>query len=271
MERTLLKDEFGPVIQEIQHREIQVTKLEVVRAPLHGGAPAFGVPGSMAVLIARAGSGALPELRAALKEGGARLTKLHSRVVEQYGSGHSSSREAAVKAMVQAPVLADIRYGGNTLNSGIFVPQHIDYAIAIFPFNGGRLAAEGFELVEYPKDGAQERLEGIVVEAAPELTEAEQSALSLVPPNQLGRNVGVSLDCCTTWWAVGFVTAGLVGAVALGALGALTVIAVAGLTVVRLGSATHLSEEQIRKLGPAASARDLLALRREALLEAKVG
>jgi hypothetical protein len=171
--------------------------------------------------------------------------------------------------MAQAPVLADVRYGGNTLNAGITVPQNIDCAVAIFPYNGGRLAEDGFELVEYPKAGTSDRLEAVVVEVSPGLSAAETAALQLVPGSQLGRNIGVSLDCCTTWWAVGFVTAGLAGAVALGAAGAATLIVVAGITAVQLGRATNLSDAEIKKLGPAASARELLQLRREALLQAR--
>ena len=255
MKSNLLKDEFGPVIQEIQHREIKVTKLKVVKAPAQSG-----LSGTMVVVLARAGSDVLPELRAALKEGGARLTKFHNRLLEQYRSAQRTSREDAVKAMVQAPVLADVRYGGNTLNSGIHVPQNIDCAVAIFPYNGGKLAAEGFELVQYPKAGAKDRLEGIVVETAPELSAVELAALRLVPASQLGRNVGVSVDCETTYWALAFLGAGLLGIGLLGTPGSVV-----------LGQETHLTETQIKRLGPAASARELLALRREALLGAKVG
>ena len=257
MKRNLPKDEFGPVIQEIQHREIRVTKLKVVKAPAQSG-----LSGTMVVVIARAGSGVLPELRAALKEGGARLTKFHNRLLKQYRSAQNSQREDAVKAMVQAPVLADVRYGGNTLNSGIHVPQNIDCALAIFPYNGGQLAAEGFELVEYPKEGAKDRLEGIVLETAPQLNAAELAALRLVPASQLGRNVGVSLDCNTTWIAV------VVTAVTLLGIGGLA--AVAAAAKMEFGEEMHLTEAQIKRLGPAASARELLALRREALLGARV-
>lgn len=258
---------FGPVIQEIQHREIQVTKLPVIKVR----AGHFGAPGTMTLLVARAGSRVLAELRAAIKEGEAGLEKFRKRLAEQYRNAHGAPREAVVKTMVNAPVLADVRYGGNTVSSGIFVPQNIDCAVAVFPYNGGPLSAEGFELVEYPKEGSTERLEGIVVETSPKLSAAEQAALQLVPASQLGRNVGASLDCDTTWWAVGLVGAGLATAATVGALAAAGVIGTAAVILFQMGREAHLSETQIEKLGPAASARKLLALRREALLTAKVG
>src|SRR5262249_40590129 len=155
--------------------EIRVTKLDVVKSK----AGHFGAPGTMTLVVARAGSGVLAEFRAAIKDGGVKLEKFRERLAKQYRSGRGS-RESIVKSMVSAPVLADVRYGGNTLSSGIFVPAKIDCAVAVYPYNGGRLSAAGFELVEYPKDGSKDRLEGIVVETSPELTAAEQAALKLV-------------------------------------------------------------------------------------------
>ena len=267
METRASNNEFGSVIHEIQSREIQVSKLEVVKAP----ADHFGAPGTMTLVLSRTGSGVLSEFRAAIKEGGAKLENFRKKLSEQYRATHGSHRESIAKTMTQSPVLADIRYGGNTLNSGLFVPQHIDCAVAVFPYNGGRLGAEGFELVQYPKDGSTESLEGVVVETSATLSAAEQAALKLVPASQLGRNVGASLDCDTTWWAVGLVGAGLATAATVGALAAAGVIGTAAVILFQMGRETQLSETQIEKLGPAASARALLALRREALLGAKVG
>ncbi len=224
----------------------------------------------MTLVVARAGSGVLTEFRAAIKEGGVKLEKFRERLSKQYRSARGSD-DAIVKSMVNAPVLADVRYGGNTLNSGIFVPAKIDCAVAVFPYIGGRLSPQGFQLVEYPKDGSTERLEGVVVETSPELSAAELAALKLVPPAQLGRTIGTAISCRTTWWAVGLVGTGLATAATVGALAAATVIGTAAVILFQMGKESHLSEAQIKKLGPAASARQLLALRREALLSGKVG
>src|SRR5208283_702966 len=191
----------------------------------------FGLPGSMTAVICRSGSGALREFQAALKEGGTKFGKLHDRIMEQYRGGRSVSDAKAAKAMVEAPVLADVRYGGSTLNSAIFLPPHIDYAVSVFPYNGGRLAPEGFQLVQYPKDGSSERLEGIIVAASPELTPAEAAALRLVPVSQMGSSVGTAADCETTYWAVGAIGMGFA---AVGFLGFLTV-HIAGTEIMQLG------------------------------------
>lgn len=271
MPESVRNHDFGPVIQEIQRREVQVTGLEVVKAPMHGRTYALGVPGTMSVIVSRAGSGVLTELRAAIKEGGSKLAAFHQRLTDQYAQGRRASPEEVAKLLIHAPVLADVRYGGHTLNAGITVPKNLDCYVAVFPYNGGPLAREGFELVEYPKDGATERLEALVIEAAPELSPAEAAALKLVPVSQLGRNVGASLDCDTTWLAVGALAVGATTAAALAVGNAMTIIAIAAITAMQLGQAVHLSEDQIKTLGPAASARQLLAMRRQALLEARVG
>jgi len=255
-------DDFGPVILETENREMRVSKIEVVTAPRKGNTPVFGIPGAMVAVVAPAGSKVLAGLRAGLKDGGPGIESFRNHVIENYKQGKPLDATAAAKAMIAAPVFADIRYGSRTLNSGIFLPDHLDCAISIFPYNGGRLAPQGFELVEYVKDGAGSSLEALIVEAAPELNEAEAAALKLVPENDLVRNVGVPLDCETTYWAVAVV--GLAFAAAVG-----LIVAVA-ISVFHM-RATHLTEEQIKTAGPAASARALLRLRREALLNAKAG
>ncbi|HEY0758934.1 MAG TPA: hypothetical protein VGD59_06735 [Acidisarcina sp.] len=255
------KDNFGAVILEAENRKMRVSKIEVVTVPRDGKTPIFGIPGAMVALVAPTGSKVLAGLRSGLKDGGSGIESFRSHVIENYKQGKSLDSAATAKAMIAAPVLADIRYGTRTLNSGIFLPEHLDCAIAIFPYNGGRLAAEGFELVEYFKDGASANLEALIVASAPELNEAEAAALKLVPENDLVRNVGVPLDCETTYWAVA-----VVGGAFATAIGLFVAVAI---SVFRM-QATHLTEEQIQKAGPAASARALLRLRREALLDATV-
>lgn len=58
-----------------------------------------------------------------------------------------------------------------------------------------------------------------MVETAPELSAAELAALRLVPASQLGRNVGVSVNCETTYWALAAFGAGLLGIGLLGTPG----------------------------------------------------
>jgi hypothetical protein len=262
-------DPFDRVIQDEQRRSIRTTRLDVVDNHPKGRSknPVFGLPGTMTLVVGRKGSGALEEFRAALGEGGDRLVQIQKKMAVKYEAlaKQSQTADSAVKKLLAEPVIADIRYGGVVLNSGIHLPRGMDLAVGVLPYNGGRLAREGFTLVEHFKEGSDAALEAVVVEAAPDLSAAEKAALKLVPPDQLSRNVGTALSCRTTWIAVTVVGATLVGIVAIGALNAATVIAIAAITAAHLAKPVHITDEQIAKLGPAASAREILAMRRKAV------
>jgi hypothetical protein len=83
---------------------------------------------------------------------------------------------------------------------------------------------------------------------------AERAAVEQVPQDQLEANMAVNAGCCDNYtfaaWAVGAVTFAVN----------------CGLPVdLAREQARHLSDDQIRRLGSAASARALLDIRREAL------
>jgi hypothetical protein len=179
--------------------------------------------------------------------------------------------ESSLRLMADEPVFADVYYGGAPLNRGLFLPKGVELAVTILPYNGGRLTSDGFSLVEFYKEGSNEGLEGLVVRSDPPLTAAERAALRQVPAGERGRNVGPALPSCrTTWWAVGVVAATLATAAALQVAAAAGVtwtgaIAITG-GMLRSGrEPEHLDPQEIAQLGPAASARRLLALRRDAI------
>jgi len=264
-------DRFRGVIEDAQNRAIRVSKIEVIsnKAPGAKEKPTFGLPGTMTVFVARKGSPALADLRQAIREGNEATSRMREKLINQY-TRIPKSAKGLPEQIMSAPVFADIRYGGMTVNSGVFVPKGVDMAVIILPYNGGRLASEGFTLVEHHKEGTEQQLEAVVMRADPELTDAERAALNMVPKEQLVRNVGVALRCDTTWWAVGLVAAGLVTAAAVGVAGTAGLIATIALTACLLARDVHVSEAQIEKLGPAASARKFIQLRRDVLQERKL-
>ncbi len=163
-----------------------------------------------------------------------------------------------VKLTVKQPIFADLRSGGERLQSGLFVPPGTDAIYLGYPYNGGPLPSRGFELVEHIADGSTDvALEAIALKCDPVLTRAEAAALKIMPKDQIAKNIGASSDCDTTY-------------LLLGAL------AVAGLTLgIALITGTcgviadpHISDLTIKNLGPGASARRLLDMRRKALIAA---
>jgi hypothetical protein len=113
--------------------------------------------------------------------------------------------------------------------------------------------------VEYVAAGAGEGgFEAVALKCNPVLTAAETAALKAVPSAQAGLNIGAArLSCETTYL--------LVAALAVAA-GTLVIALLTGTCGVALD--LHLGEEEILKLGPGASARALLEMRRNALAKA---
>jgi hypothetical protein len=265
-QRRTLFDQSHSYFVEAQARPIRLTNIEVVDKTSLAQNAFFGIPGTLTVFVARKGSAALHELREALKTGGQALIQLYRKVGEQALQVERWTLEEAVQATIQAPVFAELRYGGATLAQGLSVPQGLDMTVLFLPYNGGRLAQAGFILAERFKEGSDAALEALVVRIAPPLTEAEKAALQLVPTDQDINNVGLSDWCDTTWVAVAAVAA----AAATPAAHALVTDALAAAALALIGFTssaleTHIPEETLRQLGPAASARKLLEMRREVL------
>src|SRR6266850_4798597 len=221
-DQTDLSGLFDRMIVESEARPIRTTKIHVVDSTLKPGAsgPSFGFPGTITVFFARKGSNKLGSIRSAIGRGGEELTTLAGQIGDPFAQLKEITTEGAAQMMIDQAVFAEIRYGGATLNNGLFLPPGIDLAFTMFPYNGGRLLAGGFSLVEYHKEGSKEALEALVVRADPPLTPAERQALRKVPSSQVGHHVGTALGCDTTWWAVGLVVGTLAAAVTLGAAAA---------------------------------------------------
>ena len=252
---------------EAQARPIRLTNLEVVDKTSLAQNAFIGIPGTLTVFVARKGSAALHELREALKAGGEALKQLYRKVGEQAAQVERWTLEEAVQATIQEPVFAELRYGGATLAQGLSVPEGLDMTTVLFlPYNGGRLAQEGFILAERFTEGSDAALEALVVRIDPPLTEAERAALQLVPVDQAINNVSANKPCDTTWVAVATVAA-------VAATPTVTDATVTTLVIEALGSRgaeladlePHIPEETLKLLGPAASARKLLEMRREVL------
>lgn len=247
-------DRYGRVIAEIASRPIRETKIPVIDyQPKSDAELRLAAPGTVTIYLAQKGSESLDEVRAAATDS-SRLEKLQASMQKQFKRTKSSSLDDFAALMIRQPVLADIRYGGATLNHGVFLPKGCDVFPIPFAYIGGRLAKQGFTLSEYYKEGSDAALEAVAIRSAPTLTEVEKEAIRQIPDSQLSQNVTTLARWCdTTWWMV-----------------AAAVVAVAAVTVnytcicVAM-NAVHLSDSEVQKLGPAASAQKLIALRRQVL------
>ena len=252
---------------EAEARPIRARRLEVLDHAPRGrrAEPPLVLPGAITVFVARAGAPLLAELRAALSGEGEPDPGLLDRVAGVYRQIEARPQvdpAEALEVLRAQPVFADLRYGGATLATGVFVPEEGEVGVLILPYNGGRLARWGFTWVEHVReDGAA--LEALVVRHAPPLTRAEAAALRMAPADQAELNVGLASflpHAGVEAFVVGFAVGIAVGAV---------VIAVARAVHGGVEIAEHLhhhrADDVIRDLGPAATARELLRIRRDVL------
>jgi hypothetical protein len=217
----------------------------------------LAIPGSIAVFVARKGSRILEDLASAATSGDGSDQAIVKRLYAQFGRRKRTTIARATAILVKEPVFADVRHGGATVASNLFQPKGLDCAIVLLPYNGGKLAKEGLQLVERfvppakPGDPSPE-LEAVAIVHVPALTRAEREALRQIPASQLELNVGKAADC----WGV--------TAIAVAAVVVLLVVAIAtaGCAAVKV---KPLEDEEIAKLGPLATARQLVALRRDAI------
>jgi hypothetical protein len=212
--------------------------------------PTIGIPGAMVAFVGRKDTRVIDRLREALADPAGQPDNVRS-AIEGITGGVGTDNLAT--KIIRQPVFADIMYGGEVLNRGVFVPEGSPLTLAVFPYNGGRLAADGFSLAEYYTPDCSVALDAVVVQVSPDLTAAEEAALRKVPDHQSVRNVGAAAWCDSTWWAVaGFVVSATYAVIC-------TILAAKG-------QPRAISEEELARLDPESSAEELLALRREFIL-----
>ena len=260
------------IIEDGWRRELRQTPIETVEhAPIGVDSPEdlLALPGTACVFVTRAGSSWADEIRSAATGGGSAARELRGRIAEQAAAFPNLPAEEFADELVQQPVYADIRHGGTTLATGISLLNGLDVKGVVFPYNGGELAPGGFVLVEHVVPGSGEALQAIAVLARPQLTSAEEAALSAVPPDQLEMNVapGWPNPCDDNGtgraaFAVGVAVTVTVATATLGCLAPSDADAGAGLSV------RQPLDDSIESLGAAGPARELLRQRAEILRQA---
>lgn len=216
-------------------------------------------PGCIGVFFARPGSAHLTNLRQFVLDGDAsRINELTDRLRRQFDGRQLVELREAVATVIQHPVYADLRYAGLTLAQNLHLPTGIDVGMLTLPYNGGELNDADFALVDYQMVGRDERLEALLVRRPPRMTDVVRAALARVPANQ--REINIS-DAAFCFAATCVIVAEVVVAIVV-----VTAIAGCAPEFERL-ERISLPEAEINQLGPVASARKLLDMRRRILLD----
>lgn len=243
---------YAIVTAEAQARPMRTTPLEVI----DGSQSAIGFPGSLLVFIAPRGSAVLDQVRAAARGDENSANQLRSRYGHQVAEEPSpAASEAIAEAMAAAPVFAHFLHGGEVVNRGLFLPEGAELVGTALAYTGGRLSPDGCALAEYYQPDSDLELDGVVVQIAPPLTDAERALFAAAPAD---RMVEAAVCEASTWWGVAL-AAGLVA----GAVGITVVVTVAAMTVD--DQIDRLSEDEIAALGDPASIDQLLETRRRLL------
>jgi hypothetical protein len=253
-----------PASLETEGRPYRIKPLEVIdyKADLDADGTVLIRPGTIGLFAAPKGSPLLEEVRRAATAGDGSDRAVAERIREQFVDRQMLPIEEAVRLLIDQPVFASMRYGGRTLATSIFTPPGSDIAAVAMPYNGGRLAQDGFSLVEHYREDSDAELDGFVLRHAPELTRSESAALDKLPAEMSEMNVGNAALC----YALSLVGIAAVVSLATGICCPHWVVEAND-----PGSAStpmpdlHLGDAQLEKISAAATARHLLRIRREML------
>lgn len=180
------------------------------------------------------------------------LKSLSRKAAKQIDNHPVSSLKEGFESVISSPMHFEVQYGSKSLASNLVLPRGNEYGAIAFAYNGGNINMDDFKFIQYHKhDSEQVDYRTLLIVVPPELSDIERRALDAIPIDQDFVNIGDATICP-------------------GATIALVAIVVALVTQAgrweemasRLDK-VRLSEDQLNRLGPLASARELVAVRRE--------
>ena len=283
----------APLLAEKQSRITRTRALKVVDHAKFGGPEktGFGSPGSVILFLGRSSKETRQAL-AALKKGPVAMQKLLKRISDEMDALKPGTPADVLDAAKKEPVLAALNYGGVPLADPIWLPKGLEMTVVAAPYTGGHLIPQGFQLIEWVKKDDAPAYAAFVLKTSPPLTRAEKVALKRVPKSHRTVHIGSAYKCeATAVAALSFGVAGAVGGAAAGAAaggviggvvggvagaigGAIVGAAVdagvvAALEGKQFGKHLHLSGDDIKREGPARSAKRLIEKRRQAMRRAQ--
>ena len=246
-------ESLGRLEADKHSRHIRKSNPAVLTCDLEGDSRTLlPPPGSVALFFAKKHSDLLRELEYSYVANDLeRLRSLEETIEQDLESRPVITLEQAVSKFIEGPSYFDFSYGSRTLASNLGLTNGVDFGSLVLAYNGGKLNAQDFTIVEYNKRDTQE-YDFLVVKRQPILTDFETKALEAVPPNLLEHNIASS----------GFGPVGIWPAVII----KVVLVTIAGTLCFQLDgdlAKISLSAREIESLGSAATARELLNLRRE--------
>ncbi|WP_026927432.1 hypothetical protein [Granulicoccus phenolivorans] len=232
----------------VPDRVVTVTEFPRKRRSVNTLTP---IEGSIMLFWARPGSDILGRLEEAYERGDQKtLQEVDEIIAGQLVDEPIPTMEAASAAVLSSPMHFDVRYGSKVLSRTLTLPEGAEICFVVFPYNGGNLDDSAFAIDQFHRVGETVEYPTLLVKVPPRLSAVEIEAINAVPADQVGINIGEA-SCCPA------VTALVLIAVALATH--------AGIWQ-EMGDQMNrvtLTKEQIAQLGPMATARELVALRRE--------
>ena len=214
------------------------------------------VKGSIVLFWGQPDSDAIPQLERAYATGDNRtLKKLSDAATRQMARRPVASLQDGVDAVLNSPTYFDVVYGSKVLASSLVLPEGVEYGAIAFAYNGGEINDDAFRLVQHTAGKSDVEYRTLLVKVSPDLTEIEREALRAVPIEQSFVNIGEASMCPAATVALVAIVVALV-----------TQAGVWEEMRTRLDQVT-LSDAQVERLGSLATARELVALRREVFEE----
>ncbi|MDW5610315.1 MULTISPECIES: hypothetical protein [Mycolicibacterium] len=210
------------------------------------------VKGSIMLFWAPRGSKVIADLADAYAAGDDdTLRRLSAQAAREMKRHPVASLDEGFQILLDSPMYFDVMYGDKELAGKLTLPQGDAYGAIGFAYNGGAVNDGDFRFVQHQKNSVDADFSTLVVKVPPDLSEIEKLAVEAVPADMTGLNIGEATICPI-------------------ATGALVAIVVALVTCAggceKMGEKLdqiRLSKAQLDTLGPLASARELLAVRRE--------
>ncbi|MDR6507728.1 hypothetical protein [Arthrobacter oryzae] len=237
--------------QERRSAEVIIPRVLQVEANADvGGTPPAG---TVMLVFERRGEGflnALEKCLAAQDSNG--LKEIYEQRRKEVAERAPMSTEQAIDLLIDLPAYFDFEYGTKLLAVGAGLPTNVGFGTLLFPTNGGDLTDAEFRVRQYTQMQVDTRsdMDYLIVKRAAHLSELERSVLAAVPPDKTYRNI-------TAGGPVHLLPAILLEVAIMTVLGTLC------LQLEQEMVSAKLNKEQVDRLGADASARELLAMRRE--------
>jgi len=206
-------------------------------------------PGSVMVYVAHRSTGLVRKIADIASSQSPADTEMAEYLYKQYEGRRLLSPHRAWRLLQSASVFASIRYGGSTLARNVVIPTGAEAVWVASPHNGGQLEPKELTLVEHFKEESSDALEAVALRHVAPLTPAERAALDAVPADQLELNLGAAGSCCDSVTDV-------------------LQVVIAATFAIMCGNPIpdpHISEQELVRLSPTATAIRLMQIRRDAL------